>query len=74
MGPVKRILLSALFILLFATPAVQAQSETSEIIPNRNALSDGKLSEDEIKKYAALAAKHIQELTAVAREEVGNEL
>ena len=74
MGHFKKILLSALLMLSFISVGVQAQGESGEHIPDRNALSDGKLSPDEIKKYATLAAKHIQELTAVAREEVGSEL
>ncbi|GAA0839645.1 hypothetical protein GCM10009113_03410 [Marinobacter szutsaonensis] len=70
----KPIFLSALLALISASPAVLAQDGSDAEIPDRNALSDGKLTSDEIKQYAALAAKHMQKLTAVAREEVGEEL
>lgn len=74
MANVKPIFLSALLAVAFASPAALAQDATDAEIPDRNALSDGKLTSDEIKQYAGLAAKHMQKLTAVAREEVGAEL
>ncbi len=74
MRHMKPLFLSTLLVLAAVSPASLAQDGFDEDIPDRNALADGKLTSDEIKKYAALAAKHIQELTAVAREEVGSEL
>lgn len=74
MANVKLIFLSALLVLAATSPATMAQEGVGEEIPDRNALSDGKLTSDEIKQYAGLAAKHMQKLTAVAREEVGAEL
>ncbi|WP_372985149.1 hypothetical protein [Marinobacter sp.] len=74
MANMKPFFLSALLALISASPAVLAQDESDAEIPDRNALSDGKLTSDEIKQYAGLAAKHMQKLTAVAREEVGEEL
>lgn len=74
MANMKPFFLSALLALISSSPAVLAQDESDAEIPDRNALSDGKLTSDEIKQYAGLAAKHMQKLTAVAREEVGEEL
>lgn len=74
MRHLKALFLSTLLILAAVSPAAVAQDAVTEDIPDRNALADGKLSPDEIKRYAGLAAKHIQELTAAAREEVGSEL
>ncbi|AXS82053.1 hypothetical protein [Marinobacter sp. Arc7-DN-1] len=74
MGHVKPFFLSTLLILAAVSPAVAAPTGADEDIPDRNALADGQLTSDEIKKYAGLAAKHIQTLTAVARDEVGGEL
>lgn len=74
MRHLKIFLLSALVMISFVHSSVQAQGDTEKNIPDRNALADGKLTSEEIKKYAGVAAKHIQELTAMARKEVGNEL
>ena len=70
----KPLFLSTLLILAAVSPAVAAPTGADEDIPDRNALADGQLTPDELKKYAGLAAKHIQTLTAVARDEVGGEL
>lgn len=74
MGHVTSLFLSTLLILAAVSPAVLAQGDVDKGIPDRNALADGRLTQDEISKYAELAATHIQALTAVAREEVGGEL
>ncbi|MGF2734943.1 hypothetical protein [Marinobacter sp. DUT-1] len=74
MANVKPLFLSTFLLLAATSPATMAQEGVDEEIPDRNALSDGKLTSDEIKQYAGLAANHMQKLTAVAREEVGAEL
>ena len=74
MSHMKPLFLSTLLILAAVSPAVAAPTGADEDIPDRNALADGQLTPDELKKYAGLAAKHIQTLTAVARDEVGGEL
>ncbi|MCG7199525.1 hypothetical protein MD273_07295 [Marinobacter pelagius] len=74
MAKMKLLFLSVLIVLTSASQTVLAQDEGDAEIPDRNALSDGKLTSDEIKRYASLAARHMQTLTAVAREEVGAEL
>lgn len=74
MANIKPIFLSVLILLASASQAALAQDRVEEDIPDRNALADGKLTSDEIKQYAGLAAKHMQKLTAVARDEVGVEL
>jgi len=74
MANVRSIFFWTLLLMVSATPAVLAQEGLADEIPDRNALSDGKLTSDEIKQYAGLAAKHMQKLTGVAREEVGAEL
>lgn len=63
-----------LTVVFVTVPVTFAQAEEELPIPDRNALSDGKLTEEEIKQYATLAAVHVQKLTTVAREEVGAEL
>jgi len=63
-----------LTVVFVTVPVTFAQAEEELPIPDRNALSDGKLTEEEIKQYATLAAAHIQKLTTVAQEEVGVEL
>ena len=59
---------------LFLSLPVLAQGDDFEDIPSRNAETDGQLTQDEIQAYAQLAARHIQQLTKVAREEIGDEL
>ncbi|RMJ06190.1 hypothetical protein DOQ08_00875 [Marinobacter litoralis] len=70
----KTLLLLMLTVVLVTVPVTFTQAEEELPIPDRNALSDGKLTEEEIKQYATLAAVHVQKLTTVAREEVGAEL
>lgn len=67
-------LLSACMATVMAPLVAFAEDKSIEQMPDRNALSDGKLDEEEIKKYAAFATAHMQKLTKVAQEEVGEEL
>lgn len=67
-------LLSACMATVMAPVVAFAEDKSIEQMPDRNALSDGKLDEEEIKKYAAFATAHMQKLTKVAQEEVGEEL
>lgn len=74
MRNLKLISLLWLFLAALLSNGVLAQSENGDVIPDRNALADGKLSPEELEAYAGIAAKHMQELTVAAREEVGDEL
>lgn len=67
-------LLSACMATVMAPVVAFAEDKSIEQMPDRNALSDGKLDEEEIKKYAAFATAHMQKLTKVAQKEVGEEL
>lgn len=74
MRSVNLISLLWLFLGALSSTVVLAQSASEEVIPDRNALEDGKLSPEELEAYATIAAKQMQELTAAARDEVGDEL
>lgn len=62
-------------VLMFgASPMLADEQPAINELPEEHVLSDGKLTSEEIKEFASMAANHIKVLTATARESVGDDL